>query len=65
MMHVEISLEGNLQNHAYRLNEGNKDCKCESYGKSLTSFKKHINAVNEGHKDHKCGSCDKSLHIKR
>ena len=64
-MHVEISLEGNLQNHAYRLYEGNKDCKCESCGKSLTSFKKHINAVHEGHKDHKCGSCDKSLHIKR
>ena len=43
-MHVEISLEYNLQlqNHAYRLHEGNKDCKYES------SFKKRINAVHEG-----------------
>ena len=54
--------EKGLKTHIHASNEGQKDHKCESCGKSFTAARtlnEHIYTIHEGHKDYKCESCGK------
>ena len=61
---IIISGAGSLKKHTNAVHNGQKDHKCDSCAKTLSSvqsLKIHINSVHNDQKDHKCDSCGKSF----